>query len=102
MGYRSRVHFLYTDGNKTLHTLLLKYYNDLLDRQSSLRGRDEVTYVQMLETLFCIYIGTKYANFQEKIFAEISGKKFQTFHCTLLHPFPLRRLSTKQVIVVLY
>ena len=22
-----------------------------------------------------------YANFQEKIFAEISGKKFQTFHC---------------------
>ena len=23
-----------------------------------------------------------YADFQEKIFAEISGKKFQTFHCS--------------------
>ena len=23
-----------------------------------------------------------YSNFQEKIFAEISGKKFQTFHCS--------------------
>ena len=32
-----------TDGRKTLHTLLVKYYNDLLDRQSSERIRDEVT-----------------------------------------------------------
>ena len=79
MGYRSRVHFLYTDGNKTLHTLLLKYYNDLLDRQSSLRGRDEVTYVQMLETLFCIYIGTKYANFQEKNLSKYFLEKVPNF-----------------------
>ena len=27
-----------------LHTLLVKYYNDLLDRQSSELSRDEVTY----------------------------------------------------------
>ena len=26
----------------------------------------------------CIHLGTKYADFQEKIFVEISGKKFQT------------------------
>ena len=34
--------------------------------------------------LFCIHLGTKYANFLEKIFAEISGKSsiFQTFHCS--------------------
>ena len=32
----------YTNGCKTLHALLVKYYNDLLDRQSSGRGRDEV------------------------------------------------------------
>ena len=25
---------VYTDGNKTLHTLLVKHYNDYLDRQS--------------------------------------------------------------------
>ena len=30
---------------------------------------------------FCIHLGTMYANFQEKIFTEISGKMFQTFHC---------------------
>ena len=29
--------------------------------------------------VFCIYLGTMYANFQEKILAEISGKKF---HCS--------------------
>ena len=35
----------YTDGAK-LYTpyLLVKHYNDLLDRQSSERGRDEVTF----------------------------------------------------------
>ena len=33
-----------TDGNNILHTLLVKHYNDLLDRQSSERGKDEVTY----------------------------------------------------------
>ena len=32
--------------------------------------------------LFCTHLGTKYSNFQEKIFAEISEKKFQTFHCS--------------------
>ena len=34
----------YTDGSKTLYTLLVKHCNDLLDRQSSERGKDEVTY----------------------------------------------------------
>ena len=38
------------------------------------------THTSMLGTFFVyIHLGTKYANFQEKIFAEISGKKFQTF-----------------------
>ena len=30
--------------------------------------------------LFCIHLGTKYAQFQEKIFADISGRKFQTLY----------------------
>ena len=45
-------------------------------------GRDEVTYFSVGDD-FCIHHGTTYANFQEKIFPETSGKKFQTFHCRL-------------------
>ena len=71
----------HTDGSKILHTLLVKHYNDLLDRQSSERGQDEVTYFYVGD-VFCIHLGTKYADFQEKIFAEISGKKFQTLGIT--------------------
>ena len=89
------MYITYTDGSKTLHTLLVKHYNDLLNRQSSERGKDEVSYFYVGD-VFCIHLGTKYADFQEKIFAEISGRKFQTFHC------PLRILSFKQVTVVLY
>ena len=65
---------IYTDGSRILHTLLVKHYNDLLDRQSSERGKDEVSYFYVGD-VFCIHLGTKYADFQEKIFAEISGKK---------------------------
>ena len=61
--------------------LVVKYYNDLLDRQSSGWDRYDVTYFYVGD-VFCIYLGTKYANFQEKIFAEISGKKFQTLGIT--------------------
>ena len=45
------------------------YFTDFYNRnrQGSGWGRDEVTY------FFFVNIGTKYA--------EISGKKFQTFHC---------------------
>ena len=66
-----------TDAQISLHILILvKYYNDLFGRQSSERGRDEVTYFYVGD-LF-LHFGTKYANFQEKIFVEISGKKYQT------------------------
>ena len=52
-------------------------YNDLLDRQSSEQGKDEVTYFYVGD-VFCIHLGTKYADFQVKNYAEVSGKKFQT------------------------
>ena len=42
-----------TDGCNILHTLLVKHYNDLLDRQSSERGKDEVTYFYVGD-VFCI------------------------------------------------
>ena len=71
----------YTHGPRSLTTLLVKYYNGLLDAQSSERSRDEVTFFYVGDIL-CIHLGCKYADFQEKIFADISGKKFQTFHCS--------------------
>ena len=70
-----------TDGSRILHTLLVKHYNDLLDVQSSERDKDEVTYFYVGD-VFCIHLGTKYADFQAKIFAEISGKKFQILGIT--------------------
>ena len=91
-----------------IHTLLVKYFNDLLDGQKSERSIDKVTYFYVGD-LFCIHLGTKYANFQEKIFADISGRKLQTlyssnytkFACNFINA-PLRLLSIKQVIEVLY
>ena len=71
----------YTDGSRILHTLLVTHYNNLLDRQSYEWDQDEVTYIYVGD-VFCIHLGTKYADFQEKIFAEISGKKFQTLGIT--------------------
>ena len=72
-------HFEYTHGDKKLHTLLVKYFNDLLDGQKSERSIDKVTYFYVGD-LFCIHLGTNYANFQEKIFADISGRKLQTLY----------------------
>ena len=72
---------LLTDGNNILHTPLVKHYNDLLGRQSSEWGKDEVSHFDVGD-VFCINLGTKYASLQEKIFVEISGKKFQTLCIT--------------------
>ena len=57
-----------------LNTPLVKHFNDLLERPTTERDKDEVSYFNVGD-LFCIHLGTKYAEFQEKIFAEISGKK---------------------------
>ena len=65
--------YIHTDGLIKLFTLLVKYYNDLLGRQSSERGMNEVTFFYVGD-LFCIHLGTKYANFQEKISSEKSGQ----------------------------
>ena len=64
----------YTDGNNILHTPLVKHFNDLLERQSSERGKDEVSYFYVGD-VFCIHLGTKYADFQEKISAKIFSRK---------------------------
>ena len=51
----------------------------LIDK--SLSGAGMKSFTSMLGTFFK-HLGTMYADFQEKIFAEISGKTFQTFHCS--------------------
>ena len=51
---------IHTDGNNILHTLLLKHYTDLLERQSSEWGKDEVSY---------FYVGD--------VLAETSGKSIK-------------------------
>ena len=71
----------YTRGLKSNHSARVKYFNDFLSSQTSKWDRDEVTFFNV-GNLFCIHLGTKYANFQEKIFAEISGKNFQTLGIT--------------------
>ena len=58
------------------NTPLVKHFNDLLERQTSERDKDEVSYFNVGD-LFCMHLGTKYAEFQDKIFAEISGKRFK-------------------------
>ena len=76
-----------TDAEISLHALQVKYYNDLLGRQSSERGMDEVTYFYFGE-LFCVKVYTK------KIPNNIEV-------CNFI-PAPFRTLSTKHVIVVFY
>ena len=60
-----------TDGNNILDTPIVKYYNDLLGRQSSERGKDEVpNFVYYIKNHF--YVIHKVWNF----FPEISAKIF--------------------------
>ena len=53
-----------------LNAPLIKQFNDLLDTHRSEQSWAEVTYFYVGD-VFCIHLGTKYADFQEKIFAEI-------------------------------
>ena len=48
-----------TDANKSLNTLIVKHFNDLLGSQTSERGRDEVifSYVGRWGS-FCIHLVT--------------------------------------------
>ena len=72
-GVSQMLTILHTHGGRCLTTLLVMHCNDLLDRQSSEWGREEVTYFYVGD-VFCIYLGTMYADFQEKILLEVSGK----------------------------
>ena len=60
---------LSTHRGENLTTLLVKYFNDLLGVHWSERSKDAVTFFYDGDVL-CIHLGSKYANFQEKIFPE--------------------------------
>ena len=82
LGRSLESHFVqYTDGCNILNTPIKKHFIDLLERLRSERDKDEVSCFNV-EDVFCIHLETKNANFQEKIFAEISGKKLQTLGIT--------------------
>ena len=115
--------YICTDGSRILHTLLVKHYNDLFDRQSSERGKDEVTYVYVGDVfVYTLGLSTS-ADFHERFLWKSS--KLWVLHkdfflkIGILSPkvytknvpnidvcnfilAPLRTLSIKQVIVVLY
>ena len=61
-----------TYGDKKLHTLLVKYFNDLLDGQKSERSIDKVTYFYIGD-LFCIHLGTVRPNRLTRFHALISA-----------------------------
>ena len=67
----------YTHGGENLTTLLVKYFNDLPGVQRSERNRNEVTFFYVGDVLR-MHLGSKYANFQEKIFPETSWRRL--FH----------------------
>ena len=76
----------YTHGCINVTTLLVKHYNDLLDRRSSGRGRDTVTCFYVGD-VFCIYLGTLYADFQKKSSLKRLGKSSKLFIVVLSSNF---------------
>ena len=67
---------MHADGSKTLHTLLVKHYNDFLDRQSSERDKDEVTYFYVGD-VFYIHLGTKYTNLRGDFWEKVPNFSLQ-------------------------
>ena len=53
----------------------------MLLSQKSEQDMDEIIFFYVGD-LFYIHLDTKYANFQERISAEISGKNAETFQCS--------------------
>ena len=93
-----------------LHTLLVKRFNDLLDGQKSQRSINKFTYFYVGDH-FCIHLGTKHANFQEKIFCNISHVKLGPIcasindcmkRCSLSTSNSLFRIFTVQFHVTIY
>ena len=60
-----KIKFKNAHGLIKLHTLQIKYYNELHWSQKSEWDMDKVT-VFYVGDLFCIHLGTKYVNLQEE------------------------------------
>ena len=91
---------LCTQGCISFTTLLVKCYNDLLDRQSSGRGRDEVTYFSVIYTLaLCMPIFKKKIplnslfprRFRKYFFMKIGIRSPKVY---TIHPCPPSRTSS--------
>ena len=59
-----------------MHTLLVKHYNDLLERQSSERGKDEVSYFYVGD-VFVYTLGLSMPIFKKKSSWIFLGESFK-------------------------
>ena len=76
-----------------LNTLLIKYYNDYVDKQSYGTDKGEVIYFKV-GGIFCNAIGSKYTNFQQKIWLDTNCGTSQTSHCSNFATMEFLRHST--------
>ena len=75
--------FIYTRSHKFNHPIIVKHHYDLLDRQSSGRSRIEVTCFYVGD-FFCFYLGSLYADFQDKYSLKRRGKSSKLFIVVML------------------
>ena len=87
---------LHTHGKKSLNTLSVKYYNDFLAILSSGRDKGEVSNLYVGDT-YVIPLGSKYADFQQKITSDTSCGKTQTLYSSKVTTIQSLRLSTARV-----
>ena len=71
-----------------VHLWKITTYLNLLEQIWTMKYRHEQKSnhpsTKSLQWLLSIHLGTKYGDFQEKIFTDISWKKFQTSHCIVV------------------
>ena len=73
-GNKSHVSLSDTPSKISVLRVLVKYYNDYPDWQSSWRGMGGVTYLYF-GNVFVIPLGSKYADLQQKITPDTSCRK---------------------------
>ena len=88
--------FVLTHGEKSLNTQLVKYYNDFLDKLRSEQDKGEVS-ILLVGDPYVIPLGSKYADFQQKISPDSSCGKTQTLYCSYFTTIQSLRLSTARV-----
>ena len=88
--------FVLTHGEKSLNTQLVKYYNDFLDKLRSEQDKGEVS-ILLVGDPYVIPLGSKYADFQQKITSDTNCRKTQTLYSSKGTAIQSLSLSTARV-----